>query len=304
MNLVTGKNIVFILSSPRSGSTMLRLTLGKFPAIISLPETHFFTFQNHHRKISPETESGRKSIAEKWATFHTVKRMELDGKKLGEKFIKEGRSWKDLFEFTIDAYLELRGIVPGAEFLVVEKTPAHVFYQDQIIKMYPDSKIIYLIRDPRDVVASLKHCTWSTSNVFTNAKVWRNATNAIQTGPGRFLVNYARLVTEPEQSLAEMAEFLGFEYQKEVIFKELDNVPAPKMASSKNAFKPISDKHIGTWKEKLSGIDRDRDIIEAVCGKEMKKYGFEPLGVVRDKRFYRAMLMWKFSHLMSVMFRI
>lgn len=299
-----GQNLAFILSSPRSGSTMLRLTLGKFPGIISLPETHFFTFLNQNRGNHFGNEASRRALATKWMQFHTMKRMELPPNWVIDEFAKTGKSWRDLFEITVSQYLQLRKIEVPKDFLIVEKTPAHVFYQKDILEVYPEAKLIYLVRDPRDVVASLKTVNWSTSNVFTNAKVWKNAIRNIQQGPNRYVIYYEKLVVEPEQSLAALAGFLKMDFEKDVIFQELEGVPAPKMASSKQAFQPITTKNIGYWKDRLSGTDRDKDVIEKVCGKEMVKHGYQLDGIIKDKRYHRAMMMWKFSHLISKILRI
>jgi hypothetical protein len=304
MDLQQGKKIAFILSSPRSGSTLLRLTLGKFPGIISLPETHFYTFLNQNRGNHFGNETTRKALVQKWMNYHTIRRMELPAEKLSQRFIKDGRSWQDLFEFTVEEYLAFRNIPLPENYLIVEKTPAHIFYKADILQHYPDATLIYLVRDPRDVVASLKHCNWSTSNVFTNAKVWKNAARSFEKGPRRYTIHYETLVTDPEKSLADLADFLKMDFEKETIFQDLEGVPPPKMASTKQSFQPITKKNIGYYKDLLSGIDRDRDVIEAVCGAEMEKLGYKVEGVVKDKRYRRAMLMWKFSHLLTKLYRI
>lgn len=283
---------------------MLRLTLGKFPGIISLPETHFFTFLNQNRGNHFGTEENRRKLATKWMQFHTMKRMELPASPVIEAFAKNGQSWRDLFEITVQQYIEFRKIEVPKDFLVVEKTPAHVFYQKDILDVYPETTLIYLVRDPRDVVASLKTVNWSTSNVYTNAMVWRNAIRNIKQGHRRYVIHYEKLVTHPEESLSTLAGFLNMDFEKEVIFQELDGVPAPKMASSKQSFQPINTKNIGYWKDRLSGIDRDKDLIEKLCGKEMVQFGYQLDGIIKDKRYYRAMIMWKFSHLLTKIFRI
>ena len=75
------------------------------------------------------------------------------------------------FEGILATLLELharqRGKVRGGE-----KTPMNVLYLDQILAGFPDSPILYLMRDPRDVVLSMSKA-WKTP-IREAAEVWNS----------------------------------------------------------------------------------------------------------------------------------
>ena len=80
----------FILSAPRSGSTLLRLTLNKMPGVIALPETNFFAFIDQH-KIKKEFSSAseKNNSIKKWVRHHSIKKWNVNQLNLKN-------TWKDV----------------------------------------------------------------------------------------------------------------------------------------------------------------------------------------------------------------
>ena len=54
-----------------------------------------------------------------------------------------------------------------------EKTPHHIYYWDEIAKIWPDAKIIHIYRDGRDVALSLLNARFGPKTVYANAKYWK-----------------------------------------------------------------------------------------------------------------------------------
>ena len=101
--------------------------------------------------------------------------------------------------------------------VVLEKTPKHVHSIPKIQKVLPDSKIIVLVRNPLDNVASLYKrfghldgcvCRWISDNC---------ASLRYQDLAGVNLVRYEELVSNPEVIFRELIEFAGFEWDESVL---------------------------------------------------------------------------------------
>lgn len=264
---------VFILSSPRSGSTVTRLLLDKLPNMVALPETHFWVFKKQfgHKHIQNDISF----LANQWVSFYTIKKYPVDHKSLEEQIIAKAKSWKDILNITVEFYLDykFKGS-PPKDVLICEKSPPHIFHTNSILKEYPSAKFIYLIRDPRDVVASLKTCSWSTSNPLINAQVWLNGIKQIRKSENVLVTRYEDFVSNPEMVMRNICDFLKVDFDREILTRATNDEVETKNPTSRNALKPISGEFINSYTSKLSAPDREQEIVERICRREMIKYGY------------------------------
>jgi tetratricopeptide (TPR) repeat protein len=117
---------VFLLGFPRSGTTLLEQVLATHPSIVTLEERPALLKAEVEFLASP---NGMDRLA-------AVMSDSLEA--LREDY------WRRVAEFGVN--------VKGKVF--VDKQPLHTFRLPLIHKMFPDAKIIFAIRDPRDVVLS------------------------------------------------------------------------------------------------------------------------------------------------------
>jgi len=120
----------------------------------------------------------------------------------------------------------------------LEKTPAHLFSIEQILRVIPDARFIELVRDPRAILASKKTRrtqAWleqTTQRAHADLKGgydplwdtlgWRSA---IQVGnaahkkyPQQILrIQYENFVTAPEQETRRLCTFLGLEFDPNLL---------------------------------------------------------------------------------------
>ena len=142
----------------------------------------------------------------------------------------------------------------------IEKTPKHALCIKRIFKILPHSKIIYVIRDGRDAVTSLKKRygdlaiavdRWNTDN--RPALVWG-------TDPRVKFVKYENLTSEPEQTVLEICKFLKIQYDE----KMLNSAKNPyshfsegnMRVRAQQVSKPIYN-NAGSWKQYLSAEEID-----------------------------------------------
>jgi hypothetical protein len=103
-----------------------------------------------------------------------------------------------------------------SEFLV-EKTPDHVYQIDKIQEDWPDSPIFIVTRNPIDRVASTfrRHGNFGQS-IYECVNDMTACIYAIQK-PNTYLVTYESIVKNFNQTVSEMCNFAGLEFEESMI---------------------------------------------------------------------------------------
>src|SRR6185436_14178577 len=87
---------------------------------------------------------------------------------LEERLLRDATSYQALLRCILEQYAESQGKVRYGE-----KTPHHAFIAKTLGEWFPGAAIIHLVRDPRDVVASLQRMPWAPNSIVDNAWMWR-----------------------------------------------------------------------------------------------------------------------------------
>ena len=93
------------------------------------------------------------------------------------------------------------------------KYPVFGRHLDLLNGLFPDCRIVHVIRDGRDCAMSQRHVTWGHQNACAAAVHWRRyintARNAARNMPGRYLeIRYEDLISSPASSMAELEQFV------------------------------------------------------------------------------------------------
>jgi hypothetical protein len=78
---------------------------------------------------------------------------------------KQGDAEEDLRNLTrlaVDYYM-LQGSARSGKRIVGDKSPLHTDHVDEIFELYPEARVIHVVRDGRDVAVSLMHHFWNLS---------------------------------------------------------------------------------------------------------------------------------------------
>ena len=146
MSAVINKR-VFLVGCSRSGTTILQVLIAGHDSIYSFPETFFFIDLNiTHiwQKFLPRRRYGEvlQSVMKR------ISREDLISK-IPNKSLTY-RQAVDLYVCMLDCVSRESGYA-----IWLEKSPMHVLYIDEIKKMVPKAHFIHILRDGRDVVASI-----------------------------------------------------------------------------------------------------------------------------------------------------
>lgn len=116
----------------------------------------------------------------------------------------------------------------------VEKTPKHIMCLQQIFAVRPDAKVILMIRDGRDVAASIQD---RFGDFELGIRRWMEDNRAgkeFWSHPNVHLLKYEDLIDSPEATAIEVLTFLDEPFEKEV----LDYHLSPRKFYSDNLTKP------------------------------------------------------------------
>jgi hypothetical protein len=181
---------VFLVSSVRSGSTLLRAILNSHSQVHAPHETHFRRLQ-----VALTTEPVRKSMAA------------LD------------LNVRDLEHLLWDRLLH-RELVRSDKELLVEKTPSNVFVVDRLKTAWPEARFLYLIRHPFSVARSWHEGKPETRPMAYAVPYTRNfmehVERARQKHPG-MTVRYEDLTSEPELQTQRICEYLGVPWEADML---------------------------------------------------------------------------------------
>ena len=108
---------------------------------------------------------------------------------------------------------------PGARYLA-ERTSMHVYCVAEIAAIYPDARLVHIIRDGRDVARSLLGREWGPNTVAEAAEQWRSGVKgAREAAPGERYreVRYEALLADPETAISDLYGWLGLDADAEAM---------------------------------------------------------------------------------------
>jgi len=214
---VNGKNIIFIVGCPRSGTTWLQKLLAYHPKVFTGQESDLFDMF-----IGSQLRS--------WKKFqygeYTQRPTGLKSYMTEEQFISTLKEY-------LNALLKIMiGDLKNDEFFI-EKTPSHALFISEINELLPKSKFIHVLRDVRDVVVSTLAAskswgkTWAPNDASSAAQMWQNHVKAIQKSKRHlsenqfFEVRYEDLSNNTEKVLKNVYNFLELEWEESNILKAI-----------------------------------------------------------------------------------
>lgn len=208
---------VFVVGCPRSGSTLLQSLLAAHLGMTSFRETHFFREFRRRRKWA--------AIPFLWPSIQARTRLTELAIELGNPslayLVPRHALCTNIYVRAYYRMLDTLAIERKA-LIWVEKTPDHLHSIPLISRYVPRAFFVHIVRDGRDVVASLYDAasqhggTWSRYQNIDNAiarwnKDIRISENYVR-NPDHEVITYARLVGDTKSVLKELCMRLEVTY--------------------------------------------------------------------------------------------
>jgi len=282
----------FIIARPRSGTTMLRTLFDRHSNEIIPIESPFML--RFYWKYQPVKSWTREKILEFYNDItnqeepHSLNilgwTIDLGQLKQDLLALEGNTSYEELCRVVNASY---QSLFPKEEIkLVGDKNPVYSPRSGYLLKMFPDAKVIHMVRDYRDYLQSMLRAGFVKGITPIIVHRWRKSLKVNfslqQKYPGRFYyLRYEDLVEHPEKHFREMCDFLNIPYKKQIFdfhkyrdkFLEHYNQEDLELYHSK-LFRPISNKNVGDWKKHLT--KEQVEVAEAIAGKAGKKAGYAP----------------------------
>jgi hypothetical protein len=293
---------LFLGGAAKSGTTLLLSLLDGHPKLAVLPEeTHFFGEHNDFSTLNSRPDKARWLLEKSNLRFLAPDRVdsavetgEGDPRdytgfdyscfvRLAEQFAKQ--PWLNdslIFSEIVRAYAIAKGCDWRDCVCWVEKTPCNEVYSDILFKLFPEAKLLQVVRDPRAVFASRKKLLVSRYGSHAKAhrlvREWNESARQIrklQKRPDSYLlVRYEDLVQNTAGILERVCQFIGIE----LLPVMLEPTRAGKLWGGNSAydkrFGGVSAESVNQWKKELT--ENEIWWIEMHCREGMQIAGYRP----------------------------
>lgn len=206
-----GENLIFLVSQPRAGSTLLQLMLSGHPEVATTSEPWvalhpFFALRKE----------GLRAVYDARLSFKATEEF-LRQAGVDEAFYKE-----QVGEFLVRLYNHAASHFGKRYFL--DKTPRYYHIIEDLLEVFPEARFIVLFRNPLAVLSSILK-TWVKDDILALSEYRDDLVTApgkmlgaVSEGRGNVLkVNYEQLIKAPESELGRICGFLGIDYSGKML---------------------------------------------------------------------------------------
>jgi LPS sulfotransferase NodH len=273
------KRPVFVLGSPRSGTTLLYhmlLSAGGFAVYRS--ESKVFDL------IAPRCGSlratkNKKKMLDLWLQTRMFGVSEVNPEKFRAEVMSDCNTAGDFLRIFMEDISRAQNVDRWAEC-----TPEHLLYVPWIKREVPDAQFIHIIRDGRDVALSLQKQGWVqpfpwdkdrsliVAGIFWEWIVGKGREFGGALGADYIEVRYEDLMADPRSALARLGQFIDHDLDYDRIQQvAIGSVNEPNTSFTsevqKGGFQPV-----GRWRSSFSS--NDLAAFEGAIGPFLKESGY------------------------------
>ena len=270
---------VFVLGCGRSGTKLLYHTLlsaGGF-AVYHAESNAFNLLGLRFGNLAHR--SNRRQLLDAYYTSMLFQRTGLDPQDIDARVMEDCRNAGDFLRIVMEAVARKQGVERWAEC-----TPLHLLYLPLIKKVIPDALVVHIIRDGRDVTASLHRIGWIRPLPWDRARAclvpaiyWRwmvskGRRHGKTLGADYMEVHYEDVVQNPRETLARIGKFidqdLDYDRTQQVALGSVNNPNS----SFRGDGKETEAATIGRWKRMFTAA-QVRDV-ESSLGNVLVDTGY------------------------------
>ena len=272
---------VFVLGSPRSGTTLLYhmlLSAGNF--VVYRAESQVFNLLEP-RFGDLSSKRNKQRLLRAWEASTLFTKTGLAADQIERDILVNCQNAGDFLRIVMESMAHAQGVERWADC-----TPEHLLSLARIKETIPNALVIHIIRDGRDVALSMEKQHWirpfpwdRSKGLEVAALYWEWIVNRGRAagkilGPDYCEVRYEDLVGDPHRILAQLGSFIEQDLDYERIQKVgIGSVSKPnssfKGEQASGEFKPVA-----RWKNSLT-TDRLRNL-EYVIGPTLRELGYQP----------------------------
>lgn len=263
---------LLIVGAPRSGTTWLQRLLLAHPGCAGGQESHLLVLfdrmiEEARRKLDFDRPHGPLTLLSEDALVDSLRQV-----------------WNDTQRPILAADPEAR--------VLVEKTPDHALHLPLARRMFPECRVVHLVRHPADVVASLLRASrepwgrdWAPGSVESASRRWLECVDAAACdadagGPDRHVeIRYEALREDPERELSSLLDFAGLPRDEEtvrrIVAEDRAGRGAPIRLAGEAGDRPLEEpESFGTGESTPPLGRRDRRRCLAITGHRLERFGY------------------------------
>lgn len=272
---------IFVVGSPRSGTTLLGLMLHAHPRIAIPPENRFVlpVYFGREKFGDLSQPDNRRLVAEEIVHSRQFNDLGLDPDDVTDRIVGSSETIGSAIGVVLRAYADRFGKVRWGD-----KRPMYRKYIWVVRRLFPDAQFVHIVRDGRDCVASMASLAVYRDDFATRLRAWMEAMENAEKArrelpPDSFYeLRYERLVTDPEEQLKLLCEFLGEPFDDAMLSpQEVSHEVVPERKGHHDKTRQeVSPSSIGSFTERLEPWQLQ--LGEAVMGDRLREYGYELSG--------------------------
>ena len=257
------KSPIFITGVYRSGTTLLSRALNNHSKItITYDSLHFMRFCYGQFSPISDKNNAMKMVDEIESRLRNRVREDIS-LEVARNYIElhDDLNYRDIYDVVMNTIFLKRG-----KELWGEKTQLAWNQVPGFLSMFPNGKAIIVVRDPRDIVLSMKHFTTEPGYRYLDAVfVSLSCFNFILRNKklienGRLLViRYEDLVMDYIGNLHEICDWLRIDWDDGLVdlesYTDIRGEKWKRNSSHKNVSSEVSSDSIGRYKSNLSGAE-------------------------------------------------
>jgi len=277
------KSPIFIISMPRAGSTLLQRILLSHNSIGGTAEPWLLlplVYMNKSQGVMSEYSS------------------RLSSKAIND-MLKELPDAENYFNSQIKIFTDAiySKVLNDKEIYFLDKTPRYYLIIDEIYKIYPEAKFIFLFRNPINIYSSIL-TTWcnnkfsklygSHNDLNVGFNKISNAFNKYKANKNTISVKYEDLVSFPEKTIKQIQEFLDIEYDSKLtsnfVSSKIDTKTQNTLGDPTgiNQYKSISDETLKKW-EKVFNTRFRKLILKRYINKKLSSKSIATQGYDKEE---------------------
>lgn len=263
---------VFIGGCGRSGTTLMGAILGTHTECICTPESQFKIDMYHFVK-----QSRNPDFMDVLNRITKLRRFRFWGFDIDQKsFQSENIStYSELLLWIVKRYAEKTG--KRNPRIWIDHTPANIRHTKIIFELFPDARLIHLVRDGRAVAASMIPLDWGPNTIDNAAKFWKKKILLGLEAESKWQekvirVRYEDFIHDTEKILKHICFFLNIDFQP-AMTKGTD-FRVPIYSSQQHALigKEPDIRRVNAWERTLN--PRQIEIFESISGKILATLGY------------------------------
>jgi len=277
--------LVFVVGCPRSGTTMLERMLDAHRDLAMTHETHWVTKHAKPRRDLTRNGCLRPDTLDTLYADHRFTRMAPAREEIERRIAEGPLKYQAFVRLVFDHYRRRS----GKAFVGDKSTGGYLRNLDRVREVCPESRIVHLVRDGRDVCLSMLHWPkaaraagrvgmWEREPVATTAAWWcwhvrAGIEQGRALGDGVYReVRYESLVADPGGQCAAVCEFLGLTPDAAMAEFHAGRADSASGASANAAWLPPTP-GLRDWRTQMTA--QQTETFEAVAGETLAELGYE-----------------------------